>query len=145
MIHTFLLFLFIFLGGGGGGGNDNFTDSLFEFKFCNSILHEKWAQFSFRRSPNYEWGSYCCWTSTQQFFSYIMARTSCFCWNDDDVRFVLEQQVSWIFIVLDHWNSSPWVDMSLHSDILFWFWANQSLLLLLNAAYLVEKQQIQIL
>ena len=84
-------------------------------------------------------------TSTQQFFSYIMARTSCFCWNDDDVRFVLEQQVSWIFIVLDHWNNSPWVDMSLYSDLLFWFWANQSLLLLLNAACLAEKQQILIL
>jgi hypothetical protein len=32
--------------------------------------------------------------------------------------------------------------MSLHSDTLFWFWANQSLLLLLNAACLAEKQQI---
>ena len=38
---------------------------------------------------------------------------------------------SWIFIVLAHWNS-PWVDMSLHSDTLFWFWANQSLLFLLS-------------
>ena len=28
-----------------------------------------------------------------------------------------------------HWNNSPWVDMSLHSDTLFWFRANQSLLL----------------
>jgi hypothetical protein len=32
--------------------------------------------------------------------------------------------------------------MSLHSDITFWFWANQSLFLLLNATCLVEKQQI---
>jgi hypothetical protein len=32
--------------------------------------------------------------------------------------------------------------MSPHSDTLFWFWANQSLLLFLNAA---EKQQIPIL
>jgi hypothetical protein len=30
--------------------------------------------------------------------------------------------------------------MSLHSDILFWFRANQSLLFLLNAACLAEKQ-----
>ena len=38
-------------------------------------------------------------------------------WDDyDDVRFVLDQH-------------SPRVDMSLHSDTLFWFWANQSLLL----------------
>jgi hypothetical protein len=32
----------------------------------------------------------------------------------------------------------------LHSDTLFWFGANQSLLFLLNAAFLVEKQQIPI-
>jgi hypothetical protein len=32
--------------------------------------------------------------------------------------------------------------MSLHSDTLFWFRANQSLLFLLNAACLVEKQHI---
>jgi hypothetical protein len=47
--------------------------------------------------------------------------------------------------VLAHWNNSPRVDMSLHSDILFWFRANQSLLFLLNAAWLAEKQQIPIL
>jgi hypothetical protein len=35
--------------------------------------------------------------------------------------------------------------MLLHSDTLFWFRANQSLLLLLNAACLAEKQQIPIL
>jgi hypothetical protein len=35
--------------------------------------------------------------------------------------------------------------MSLHLDTLFWFRANQSLLFLLNAACLAEKQQIPIL
>ena len=35
--------------------------------------------------------------------------------------------------------------MSLHSDTLFWFQANESLLYLLNAACLAEKQQIPIL
>jgi hypothetical protein len=35
--------------------------------------------------------------------------------------------------------------MSLHLDTLFWFRANQSLLFLLNDAFLVEKQQIPIL
>ena len=53
--------------------------------------------------------------------------------------------LSWIFIVLSHWNNSPRVDMSLHSDRLFWFRANRSLLFLLNAACLAEKQQISIL
>ena len=35
--------------------------------------------------------------------------------------------------------------MSLHSDTLFWFRANQSLLLLHNDVWLAEKQQIQVL
>jgi len=36
-----------------------------------------------------------------------------------------------LIIVLAHWNNSPRVDMLLQSDILFWFQANQSLLLLI--------------
>ena len=51
---------------------------------------------------------------------------------------------SWIFIVLAHWNKSPRVDIFLHFDILSWFWANQSLLILLNAVCVSEKQQIPI-
>jgi hypothetical protein len=39
-------------------------------------------------------------------------------------------------------NNSQRVDMSLHSDTLFWFRANKSLLFLLNDAFLAEKQQI---
>ena len=53
--------------------------------------------------------------------------------------------LSLICIVLAHWNNSLRVDMSLHSDTLFWSRVNQSLLLLLNAEYLAEKQQIPIL
>jgi len=40
---------------------------------------------------------------------------------------------------------SKQVDISLHSDTLFWHRANQSLLLLLRVAILSEKQQIPIL
>ena len=36
--------------------------------------------------------------------------------------------LSWIFIVLVHWNNSLRIDMSPHSDTLSWFWSNQSLL-----------------
>jgi hypothetical protein len=58
----------------------------------------------------------------QQFFNYIMARTSYFEWDDDEVRFVLDQHAELdFFIVLAHWNNSPQVDMSLHSDTLSWF------------------------
>jgi len=53
--------------------------------------------------------------------------------------------LSWIFIVLAHWKNNLQVDMSLHSDTLFWFRAKPSLLFLLNAVCLAEKQQIPIL
>jgi hypothetical protein len=45
---------------------------------------------------------------------------------------------------LAHWNNSPRMDMSPHLDTLAWFRANQTLLFLLNAACLAEKQQIPI-
>ena len=48
---------------------------------------------------------------------------------------------SWMFIVLGHWNKIMRVDMSIHSDTLFWFWANQSLLFLLNAACLQLSEE----
>ena len=52
--------------------------------------------------------------------------------------------MSWIFIVLAHWNNCSRIDMSLNTDTLFWFRVNQFLLFLLNAACLAEKQQIPI-
>jgi hypothetical protein len=45
-----------------------------------------------------------------------------FQWDDDKVRFVLDQRAELDFIVLAHWNNSPRIDMSLHSDTLFLFW-----------------------
>jgi hypothetical protein len=53
--------------------------------------------------------------------------------------------ISWNFIVISYWNNSLQIDMSPHSDTVSWFRANQSLLFLLNAARLLEKQQIPIL
>jgi hypothetical protein len=47
-------------------------------------------------------------------------------------------------MVLAHWNNSSQVQMSLHFDTLAWFQTNQYLPLLINAACLVEKQQIPI-
>ena len=46
--------------------------------------------------------------------------------------------------MLAHWNNSLRVNISLHLDTLSWFRANKSLFFLLNAAFLAEKQQIQI-
>ena len=52
--------------------------------------------------------------------------------------------MSWILLVLAHWNNCPRIDMSLNTDTLFWFRVNQSVLFLLNDACLAEKQQIPI-
>jgi hypothetical protein len=51
--------------------------------------------------------------------------------------------LSWIFIVLAHWNNSLRIDMSPHLDTLSWFRANQSFLFLRNPACLAEKQKYQ--
>jgi hypothetical protein len=54
--------------------------------------------------------------------------------NEMMMMFVLfsTNTLSWIFIVLAHWNNSPQVYMSLHSDTLSWFRDNRYLLLLLR-------------
>ena len=67
--------------------------------------------------------------------------------NEIMIKFALFQtnKLSWFVIALVHCNNCLRVDMSLHSDTLFWFRANQSLFLLLHAAWLAEKQQIPIL
>jgi len=87
-----------------------------------------------------EWVSDCCLMPTQQFFSNIVTRFNYFSIDDDEVRFVLDQHAkSWIFIiVLAHWKNIPRIDMLPYSDTLSWFRANQSLLVLLNAACLVK-------
>jgi hypothetical protein len=48
-----------------------------------------------------EWVSDCCLMPTKQFFSYIMARTVNFQWDDDEVRFVLDQNAK-----LDFYSAS---------------------------------------
>ena len=53
----------------------------------------------------------CCLTPTQQSCSYIMAKTVNSQWDDDDVRFLLDQNaLFFIFLVLAHWNNSPRID-----------------------------------
>ena len=41
--------------------------------------------------------SYFCLTQYEQFFSYIMARTSNIQWDDNDIRFVLDQHAELVF------------------------------------------------
>ena len=66
--------------------------------------------------------------------------------NEMMIKFALFQtnKLGWFVIALVHCNNCLRVDMSLHSDTLIWFRANQSLFLLLHAAWLAEKQQIPI-
>ena len=83
-----------------------------------------------------------CLTPNELLFSNIMEGTS----------YMLMRWWQWCLLCtrstccvgLAHWNNSLWIDMSLHLDILFWFWASQSLFLLLGAACSVEKEQIPI-
>ena len=64
---------------------------------------------------------------------------------DDEVCFVLDQHDELDFSSASSLKQQLRIDLSLHLDTLFWFWANQSLLFLLNAVCLDEKQQIPIL
>ena len=48
-----------------------------------------------------EWVNDYCLTPNEQFPSYFMARTSYFEWNDDEIRFVLDQHTE-----LDFYNAS---------------------------------------
>ena len=45
----------------------------------------------------------------------------------------------WFVVALAHWNNSPCINMSHHSDTLSWFLANQSLLFILNDACLATN------
>jgi len=47
----------------------------------------------------------------------------------------------WAIVQLACWNNSLPVDMLLHLDTLYWFRANQSLLLLLRAAWLERSNK----
>jgi hypothetical protein len=61
------------------------------------IVHVKWSSWIFKQNFTWlwqksEWVSDCCLMPTQQFFSYIMTRTSYNFQRDDyEVHFVLEQ------------------------------------------------------
>jgi hypothetical protein len=93
------------------------------------------------------WMSDCCLTPIHQFFQlYHSENRLFFQWDDDEVHFVLDQHAELDFYSASSLKQhSPQVDMSFYSDTLFRFRANQSLLFLINAACLAEKQHIPIL
>jgi hypothetical protein len=62
-----------------------------------------------------------------EMFDYIIARTSYIRWDYNDVCFVLDQHTLVVFfILLAHCKNTTHVEISLHSDTLSWFQANQS-------------------
>ena len=68
-----------------------------------------------------------------------------FQWDDDEIRFVLNQHAWSGFYSASSLKQQSADRHVAPLDTLFWFRANQSLLFLLNAACLVEKQQLPIL
>jgi hypothetical protein len=85
-----------------------------------------------------------CWLmQSKQFFSYIMARTSYNVMWLISVLYLINMLCR-IFIVLAHWNNSPWLEILLNSDTSSRLWAKQSFLFHLNIVCLDEKQQIPI-
>jgi hypothetical protein len=90
----------------------------------------------------------CCLMPNEQYFSYIMARTSYIQWIDDDVRFVLDQ-----YAELNLYSSGSLKQQSTGGHLCRHITPfghinypdfNQSLPLLLNAVFLAVKQQIPI-
>ena len=60
--------------------------------------------------------------------------------NDDNVYFVLHQNVGLYFYSTSSLKQYSSVDTSLHSGTLFWIRAHQSLLLILNDVCLLDRQ-----
>ena len=88
-----------------------------------------------------------CLTPTQQFFRYpdiSWPEQANVQWDDDnEIHFVLDQHAKLDCVVLAHWNISSRIDMSLRTDTLFWYRANQSLFFLLNAAFIAKSNKYQ--
>jgi hypothetical protein len=79
----------------------------------------------------------CCLTPLWNVYSYIMTITS----------YLFDEMImmsALLELVLVYWNNSPRVGISLHSNTLFLFSANQSLVFLLSDAWFAEKQNIPI-
>ena len=108
------------------------TTKLRNYVICQGLILEIDINIYFSA-----WLSDSCLTPTHHFFCHIMARTSKFSirWWCGPLCTRLTCLVGFC-IVLTHWNNSPRIDMSPHSDT--WSWL---VLLLLNAACIVEKQE----
>jgi len=107
-------------------------------------IHEIIAWFyPFEKAINFPYSIYREWVSKFQLYH----GENKLIFNEMTIRsaLYLTNTLSWIFIVLAHWNNSPRIDMLPHSNTLLCFRANQFLLFHLSVVCLAEKQQILIL
>ena len=81
---------------------------------------------------DYLWESDYCLMEIWKIFSYIMARTSYFWWNDHNASFILDLHA----YLNAYWNNSLQADMSFWLVTLFWLRINQYLLSFLNCCML---------
>ena len=81
-------------------------------------------------------GKYFCIFRTRAYLWWVLMNEPCF---------VLDRHAEPYFNVLAHESNSSREDAPLYTDLLFWRWTDQSLLLLLNATCLEGKQQKPIL
>ena len=127
--------------------------SLLYFFIC---CHHKWSckynvemscYYLFCSKSNFiDWLIECCLISSSKNFMHIHDKSILM--DDDDDEWTLLctiLQAETDFNMLAHKSNSSQEDVPLYPITLFWLWVNQSLLLLLNAACLAEKQHIPIL
>ena len=104
-----------------------------------------WAKFDFQHDRVKNWALIIsCYVLT---LFFIHTTSTCIV-RLGDICSALRYSNQYLFIIVlshSHWYNSPQVGMSLYSDTLFWFRYNTLLLLLLSAAYIVEKQEIPML
>ena len=103
----------------------------------------QWLLFISMRTILFHWGQWLLLNSMRTIFKLYHGKNK-WHWDDDDVGFVLDQHAQ-----LDIYSTralkktnSPLIDMSHLTDTLSWLQGKHTILLILNALCLVEKQQI---
>ena len=100
---------------------------------------------------NLEWMSECSLTPSDQYFSFIMARTSYFCccwWDDKDACFIVDR--CYLFFYSVHWSKSTCRDMLLNLKTLSLLYPNSVVVPTILCSYSkilcwADKQQTSIL
>ena len=105
------------------------------------MIKDKWHEIKkiIGRQEYIDWLIEWCLTSSGKYFMHFLDE-SILMMSDDEWTLLCTIPTRWA-----HESNSPREDVPLYPDTLFWLWDHQSMLLLLNAACLAEKQHIPIL